>query len=125
MLLAAASLDELEIAAQRRDGSVLRYTPIWMVVVGDDTYVRTWHRRETGWFGHATRSHRARIRLASKEFDVVVTDIGAPGTDVPDTAARNRVDDAYQAKYARYGHETLARMVSDDAAATTLRIDLV
>ena len=34
--------DELQIAARQPDGSLDRYTTIWVVRVGDDLYVRSW-----------------------------------------------------------------------------------
>ena len=46
-----------------------------------------------------------------------IEDIGDDKSDL-----RAGVDAAYRAKYARYGEATVDRMVSDDAAATTLRI---
>jgi hypothetical protein len=63
--------------------------PIWVVSTGGQVYVRTWYRRETGWFGQVLASRRARIRV--------------PG-----------------AKYGRHGGTE--RMVTDEAAAATLRI---
>jgi hypothetical protein len=62
-------------------------------------------------------SGRARISVAGLEVDVVIEDIGA-GT----AEQRSGVDAAYRAKYSRYGGTTVDRMVSDDAAATTLRL---
>lgn len=109
--------DELEIAARRPDGTLLRYAPIWVVCAGDVVYVRTWHRRDTGWYGSAVRVRRARIRFSNTEIDVTIDDLGAAGA-----AVREAVDTAYRAKYGRYGAGTVDRMVSDDAAATTLRL---
>jgi hypothetical protein len=54
---------ELQIAVKRSDGSLRRWVPIWVVCAGGQVYVRTWYRRDTGWFGHALRSRRARIRV--------------------------------------------------------------
>lgn len=53
---------ELHIAIRRSDGRLRRWTPIWVVCVDEQVYVRTWYRRETGWFGHALLSRRARCR---------------------------------------------------------------
>jgi hypothetical protein len=36
--------------------------------------------------------------------------------------SRAEVDAAYRAKYGRYGGTSVAQMVTDDAAATTLRL---
>jgi hypothetical protein len=105
--------DELRIAARRDDGSLGRALPIWVVRVGDDVYVRTWHRRETGWFGRAVRTGRARITVPGVEADVAVEDVGA--------VRRAEVDDAYRDKYGRYGRSTVDAMVGEAAAASTLR----
>ena len=53
------SAHELEIAVKGADGTLRRWVPIWVVCAGEQVYVRTWHRRETGWFGHVLLSRRA------------------------------------------------------------------
>jgi hypothetical protein len=58
---------ELQIAVRRSDGSLRRWVPTWVVCAGGQVYVRTWYRRDTGWFGHALRSRRARIRVPGLE----------------------------------------------------------
>ena len=109
--------EELRIATERADGTLRRDVPVWVVIADGQVYVRTWYRRNDGWFGHAVDSRRARIRVAGLEADVAVEDIGdgKPGL-------RAGVDAAYRAKYGRYGAATVDRMVSDDAAAATLRL---
>ena len=109
--------EELQIATTRADGSLRRWTPIWVVCAGDRVYVRTWHRRHTGWFGHALDSGRARIRVPRLEADVEVEDVGAEQPEL-----RAGVDAAYRAKYQRHGDPTVSGMVTDDAAASTLRL---
>ncbi len=109
--------EELQIATERADGTLRRDVPIWVVSAGGQVYVRTWYRRDDGWFGHAVNSRRARIRIAGLEADAAVEDIGDDKSDL-----RAGIDAAYRAKYGRYGETTVDRMVSDDAAATTLRL---
>ena len=106
---------ELNIAVKRADGTLRRWTPIWVVCADDQVYVRTWYRRDTGWFGHALRSHRARIRVPGLEADVTVEDVGEGPADLGE-----RVDTAYRAKYGSSGSES---MVTASAAATTLRLN--
>jgi hypothetical protein len=109
--------DELEIASRRADGTLRPFVPIWVVRVDDQVYVRTWHRRTTGWFGRVLDARRARVRVPGLEADVVVEDVGAgPGE------LRSSVDEAYRAKYARYGHGSVDQMVADPAVAATLRL---
>ena len=109
--------EELQIASRRVDGTLRRWTPIWVVRVDGQVYVRTWHRRTTGWFGHVLDSHRARVRVPGLEADVAVEDVGDGPGDL-----RAGVDQAYRAKYARYGRTTIGQMISDSAAAATLRL---
>jgi hypothetical protein len=49
--------------------------------------------------------------------DIAIEDIGDDEGEL-----RASVDAAYRAKYGRYGETTVERMVTDDAAATTLRL---
>ena len=105
---------ELEIAVRRSDGSLRPWLPIWVVRAGEQVYVRTWYRRDTGWFGRALRSRRARVRVPGLEADVVVHDVGDAAGVTAD------VDDAYRAKYGPGGSGS---MVTTEAAATTLRLD--
>jgi hypothetical protein len=108
------SAHELQIAVERADGTTQGPLPIWVVRVGDEVYVRTWHRRDTGWFGHALATRTAHIEVPGLDTDVTVEDIG-------DGTARQRadVDAAYRAKYGDTGAES---MVTPSAANTTLRL---
>jgi hypothetical protein len=105
---------ELEIAVHRTDGTFRPWTPIWVVRVVGDVYVRTWYRRDTGWFGLVLNTTRARVRVPGVEVDVRTEDVGV-GTP----RVREDVDDAYRAKY---GGGSTGSMVGDEAAATTLRL---
>lgn len=109
--------EELEIAARRADGTLRRPVPIWVVGVGERIYVRTWHRRDTGWFGQVLDSRRAQIRVQELEADVAVEDIGEREVDL-----RADIDAAYRSKYGHYGATSVGRMLTDDAAAATLQL---
>jgi hypothetical protein len=102
---------ELEVAVRRSDGTLTRWTPIWAVVVGEDVYVRTWQRRETGWYGGALRNGTARIRVPGAETEV--------GVESVVRTCRAAVDGAYEAKYGGAGART---MITEEAAASTLRL---
>ena len=101
---------ELLIAVERADGTRRRPLPIWVVRAGDQVYVRTWHRRGTGWFGQALRSRRARIQVPGLETDITITDVGADATGV---------NAAYRTKYGPAGADS---MVTPAAAASTLQL---
>ncbi len=108
--------EELQIAAMRADGTLRRWVPIWVVYVGEQVYVRTWYRRDSGWFGHVLDSRRARIRVPGLEADVAVADVGE------DSQVRAGTDAAYRTKYGHYG-TSVDRMVADGAAAATPRLN--
>ena len=105
---------ELEIAVRRVDGTLRPWTPIWVLHVTGDVYVRTWYRRDTGWFGLALSTRRARVRVPGVEVDVRIEDVG-----VGPSGLREDVDDAYRDKY---GDGSTGNMVGDEAAATMLRL---
>ena len=107
---------ELDIAVRRADGTLRPWMPIWAVHVGGDVYVRTWYRRDTGWFGTALSTRRARVCVPGVEVEVGVEDVG-----VGPPGLREDVDDAYRAKY---GGDSTDKMIGDEAAATTLRFDV-
>lgn len=110
-----AGAHELEIASERADGTLRRWVPIWVVSTGGQVYVRTWYRRDTGWFGQVLASRRARIRVPGLEAGVAVDDVGAGAAEL-----RTGIDAAYRDKYGPHGGTE--RMVTDEAAAATLRL---
>jgi hypothetical protein len=109
--------EELQIAARRADGTLWRSVPVWVVCVGAQVYVRTWHRRDTGWFGHVLDSREARIHVPGLDVDVAVEDVGEGAPEL-----RAGVDAAYRAKYGRYGVTSVDGMTTPEAAASTLRL---
>jgi hypothetical protein len=109
--------EELQIATYRADGTLRREVPIWVVRTSGQVYVRTWYRRANGWFGHVVALRRARIRVPGLEVDIAIEDVGDD-----EAALRVSVDAAYRAKYGRYGEASVDRIVTDDAAASTLRL---
>src|ERR1700744_5945947 len=106
---------ELQIASRRADETLRRPVPVWVVTAGGQVYVRTWYRRDTGWFGRVLALPRAVIRVPGLEAGGTVEDggEGPPGR-------RAGVDAAYRAKYGVAGGT--GRMVTDEAAAATLRL---
>jgi hypothetical protein len=104
---------ELQIAVRHGDGSLRLWMPIWVVCAEEQIYVRSWYRRDSGWYGHAVRAGRGAIRVPGLEADVLIEDIGQASAEL--TAC---VDAAYRAKYG----DGASSMVTSDAAATTLQL---
>jgi hypothetical protein len=108
-----AGSDELEIATFTAEGTSRHYIPIWVVRVGDDVYVRSYHGPLGRWYRRAIRHHAAWIRVDDIERHVRVEE--APLEAEP-------VSQAYRAKYTRYGETYLAPMINAEAVSTTLRL---
>ena len=106
---------ELNIAVKSADGTLRRWTPIWVVCAADQVYVRTWYRRDTGWFGQVLRSHRARIRVPGLEAD-------AHRRGRRRRPSRDRREHRHRLPHQirRAGSES---MVTASAAASTLRLN--
>jgi hypothetical protein len=105
---------ELEIAPYLEDGTLRRYTIIWVVRVADDLYVRSWKGRCGGWFSRALERHEGRIRAAGIERDVTFEE--------PDEALRPAIDQAYRRKYALASTTYAQPMIDAEAAAATFRL---
>ena len=110
---AIGSAREIQIATMRRDGSTRTPLPIWVVRVGDELFVRSYHGHEGSWFRQVAAHPYARLRAAGRE--IVVRFVPA---EVP---SRAEVDQAYVAKYGRRGPG--AAMITPAVAGTTLRLE--
>ena len=113
-LATIGAAEELEIAPLRPDGSLRPFTTIWVVRVGDDLYMRSWHGRDGAWFQAALRRPEGHIRAARIERDVTFTEA--------DDADHDAIDRAYRDKYARYASTYVDPMTSPGARATTLQL---
>jgi hypothetical protein len=103
---------EIDIAPLRRDGTLGRFVTIWVVRVGDDVFVRSFHGPDGHWYLATRATGRGRIRVAGVDHDVAFDP--APDADAP------AVDAAYRAKYGRSSY--VDAMVTFAASATTLRL---
>jgi hypothetical protein len=107
---------ELHLAARRPDDTLSRFTTMWVVRVGDDLYVRSAYGPDSTWYRRALRHGRGRIRADGAECDVVLEHVP------PEDPVHTAIDDAYHAKYDRYGPRMVGTVVGPDAAQVTLRL---
>jgi hypothetical protein len=109
-----AEADDLHISPFREDGATYG-TPtwIWSVAVDDALYVRGYNGVKSRWYQAAVQQKAGRIKAASITKEVVFE-------AVVDEAMNDRIDEAYQAKYAKSPY--LKPMISDRARAATIRI---
>jgi hypothetical protein len=107
--------EELELAPQRRDGSLRDPVTIWVVRDGDDLYVRSIHGRTGVWFRSAQARHRGHIRSGGIDKDVAfVADT--------DPAVNKRIDEGYRNKYRRYGPDIIGSVVNPGSRAATIKL---
>jgi hypothetical protein len=105
---------ELQLATRRSDGTLTRYTTMWVVRVGDDLYVRSAGGPERPWYRHALANGAGSIRAGGIEAAV------AFGT--ADDGVQGAIDTAYHAKYDSYGPRIVGSVVGPDAHGVTIRL---
>jgi hypothetical protein len=104
---------EMNIAARRKDGTLRRSVPIWVVRAGDDLYVRAAYGAGSGWHRVAQASGQARIQAGDVEKDVTLEEVH--------DAVNDQVDAGYRAKYGRYS--SIVDGITDaEARGSTLRV---
>jgi len=106
--------EELQLASQRRDGTLRPYVTMWVVRAGDNLYVRSAFGPDNPWFRRAKASGTGRIRAGGLEWNVTFAE-PAPGVHAA-------IDAAYHSKYDRYGPRIVGTVVGPDAEAVTIRL---
>ena len=106
--------EELQLASERRDGSLRSYVTMWVVRVGEDLFVRSAHGPTNPWFRRAKASQAGRIRAGGLERDVTFAEA--------DGGVHAAIDAAYHAKYDRYGPRIVGSVVGPEVAAVTVRL---
>jgi len=108
---AAAKVREVRVVVRTRQGEVR--TPIWIVVVGREVFVRSYRADGGQWYQHVTSSESFPLELRGELVSV--------RTEPEHDAQRlEEISEAYLAKYA--GEPEVADMVSSPVVATTLRL---
>ena len=106
--------EELQIASARPDGTMRPFVTIWVVRIEDDLYVRSAFGPSNPWYRRAKASGAGRIRAGGVERDVTFAEPAA-GMDAA-------IDEAYHAKYDRYGPALVDPVVGPQAAEVTIRL---
>jgi hypothetical protein len=107
-----AASEELRITGERADGTLYRWTPIWVVRVDQDLYVRSGGGPKGGWYRHATAGP-AHIRVNGHDHTVTLE----PHAD---QAIVHAVDNAYETKYRT--SPFLGALLNNAARSTTTRL---
>lgn len=107
-----ADQKEIRISSERTDGGCNRRTPIWVVRVGDDLYVRSGFGNGGFWYRHPA-GLQAYVDAAGVQYKVSLS------LD-PDPVSIAAVDEAYRQKYS--ADPSLPLLLSDRARSTTSRL---
>ncbi len=106
--------EEVDVAAVTRDGSVRNRVTIWLVLHGEDLFVRSVRGRSGAWFRAVQKSKDGRIWVGRLERDIRFEEAGA--------AFNDEIDVAYRSKYRRYAGRILNSVLTPEARSTTLRV---
>jgi len=91
-----------------RSGTEHRYTGVWVVVVEDRVFVRSWNDKPTGWYRAFVDEPRGSVTLGDAEIRVRAAPVGSE-------RIRRAVSEAYAEKYPTKGSVTWVRGFAEPA----------
>jgi hypothetical protein len=106
--------EELQITSLQKDGTLRRWTTIWVVRLGNDLYVRSVHGHRGAWYRGVLVLHQGRIRVDGVEKDVTFVEVN-------DIATLEQIDNAYRTKYRRYP-QYVAPLFEPESRAATIQL---
>jgi hypothetical protein len=112
-LLHLADVEEIRIGFRRPDGSS-GSTPIWVVQVGDDLYVRSVRGPKGGWYRRLRANPDGKVRDGQHRHLVRAEAVTDAGTLAPVTRA-------YATKYS--GSSFVRPLLGEPSVGATLRLD--
>ena len=106
--------EELLVASLRNDGTLRSTRIIWVVRIGDDTYVRSVKGRTSDWFRGVQTRHEGHIQAGGVDKDVTFV-------EEPDPKINKKIDAAYHEKYRRYP-SSVDHINSPEARLATIKL---
>ena len=93
-----------------------RFIGIWMVVVEDRVFVRSWSVKPDGWYRSFLKDRRGAIKVADREIEI-------RALPAKSARLRNAIDRAYLEKYSSPGSLKYAKdLGSAKSRATTIEL---
>ena len=93
-----------------------RFIGIWMVVVEDRVFVRSWSVKPDGWYRSFLKDRRGAIKVADREIEI-------RALPAKSARLRNAIDRAYLEKYSSPGSLKYAKdLGSAKSRATTMEL---
>lgn len=115
-LLLLRRVREVRIETTSLDGSQARRVIIWVVVVGDQVYVRSVEGERGRWYREALRRPDVVLHAESEAIE-------ATAVLANDDATIEDVSDAFREKYGKRSPGSTAMMLQPHTLQTTLRLD--
>jgi hypothetical protein len=106
--------DEVDIETSRGEGAPVHRVTIWIVVDGDEVYVRSVRGPAGRWYRELLANPRGAIHAAGRRIDIVAE-------PAADAQTITRVSDALKRKYGRWPGP-LAGMLREEVLPTTMRV---
>jgi hypothetical protein len=110
-----AKTDEVDIQPVRPDGSAGRRKTIWLVVDGDQAYVRSVRGTAGAWYKAVLANGSATLHARAASWPIQLT-------PVDDPAQIARVSDALRTKYEARWQQSTAAMLRDEVLSATLLV---
>jgi hypothetical protein len=107
---------EVEIETTSLDGEQRHRTIIWVVVVGNEAYIRSEYAESGRWYREARSEPRVILHAEGKA-------LAATAVLANDTETVEAVSDAYRAKYGKRSPGSTAAMVAAHTLEHTLRLE--
>lgn len=107
---------EVEIETTSLDGEQRHRTIIWVVVVGDQAYIRSEYAEAGRWYREARSEPRVILHAEGKALPV--TAVLADDAEMVEA-----VSDAYRAKYGKRSPGSTEAMIAPHTLEHTLRLD--
>jgi hypothetical protein len=106
---------EIEIETSRDAGAPVHRTLIWIVVDGDDVYVRSVRGPSGRWYRELRANPRGAVHAAGRR-------VAVEAESISDAATIAHVSDLLRAKYQARAPGPTDRMVREEVLPTTLRL---
>ena len=95
-----------------RSGTAHRYTGVWVVVVEDRVFVRSWNDKPTGWFRAFQKEPNGTVQLGERELPVRAKLVGS-------ARIRDAVTEAFGEKYPTKGSQKWVEGFAEPARVLT------
>ncbi len=110
-----AQTEEIQIETRRPGaGAAAHRTTIWVVVIGDDVFIRSFHGIAGRWYQEIKANPAAAVHVGGERIPV-------RAMPVTNDATTEQVSDAYRQKYGNDPY--LPSMVRNEILMTTLRLE--